>query len=138
MIKMSFDLTLFNTGMIKLRGAAIEGSCAGVTRAIERLKDDALNKYPACPYDTGWMSEHHQTRVYTRRNTTYGVLAVVDTPYAASLHEGISRWGTPYRYKTPGTGMKWIESKVLMYRNIYVEDMRQEIKTRIKARFMRK
>ena len=47
----------------------------------------------------------------------------VDTPYAASLHEGISRWKTSYVYKTPGTGMKWIESKALMYKDGYVRNI---------------
>ena len=122
MIKVKVDTSLFESGMIRMVNSARQGTLAGMKEAMEKFKDDALHKPPACPRDTGWMADHHvaSTKVLGM-NVVQGELAVVNTPYAASLHEGISRWGTPYTYKTPGTGMKWIESKALMYREAYVD-----------------
>jgi len=132
MIRIKFDTRLFDTGMLRAQTAAIVGTESGMQKAMERFKDDALNKPPACPVDTGWMAEHHEIDVEVIGKRVKGTLSVVDTPYAASLHEGISRWGTPYTYKTPGTGMKWIASKMLMYNRVYLRDVLGRFTTRLK------
>ena len=123
MIKVKFDTRLFETGMLQLQSEARRGTMLGMKRAMTRFKNDALTKPPACPVETGWMADHHVTAVEMIGNKVQGKLSVVATSYAASLHEGISRWGTPYAYKTPGTGMKWIESKALMYKDGYVRNI---------------
>ena len=133
MIKLKVDTSLFDTGMILMQNAAIPGTVSGMKRALEEFKDDALNKPPACPRKTGWMAEHHVTNVNVLGKLVQGSLSVVDTPYAASLHEGISRWGTPYTYKTPGTGMKWIESKALMYKQTYFHNIVNAFTINIRA-----
>ena len=132
MIKFKADTRLFETGMIVASRAAISGSVEGAKVAIEHFKDDALNKTPACPRKTGWMAEHHVTEVTTFGKKVIASLSVIDTPYAASLHEGISRWGTPYVYKFPGTGMKWIESKALRFKNMYIRDILGRFSTKLK------
>jgi len=132
MIKVKFDTKLFETGMIRASRAAIVGTESGMQKAMEKFKDDALHKPPACPVKTGWMAEHHVINVTHFGLRVQGSLSVVDTPYAASLHEGISRWGTPYTYKTPGTGMKWIASKMLMYNRSYLRDVLGRFTTRLK------
>jgi len=132
MIKLKTDISLFRTGMIKASHAAMTGTVSGAEKAIQRFKDDALNKVPKCPYKTGYMSEHHVTDVEVIGKTVKATLAVVDTPYAASLHEGISRWGTPYTYKSPGSGMKWIESKALMFKDQYIRDVLGRFSTALK------
>ena len=139
MIKLKTNTKLFETGMIRAQTAAVVGSAEGMAKSIEHFKNDALNKVPACPRKTGYMAEHHVTEVEVLGTRVRGSLSVVDTPYAASLHEGISRWGTPYVYKTPGTGMKWIESKTLMYNRVYLRDLLGRVTTRLKLalEFMR-
>jgi len=122
MIKIKTDTRLFDTGMIKMATAAVQGTKQGMTQAMRRFKSDALNKPPSCPVKTGWLAAHHVTTVEVMGKRVRGELTVIDTPYAASLHEGISRWGTPYVYTKPGSGMKWIQSKVLMYRDKYTQD----------------
>jgi hypothetical protein len=132
MIKLKFDTKLFDDGMIRAASGAISTSAAEMQATMERFKDDALNKFPACPIKTGWMADHHIVDVSVLGKKVVGSLAVVDTPYAASLHEGISRWGTPYKYKTPGTGMKWIASKMLLYHRTYLRDFLGRFTTHLK------
>ena len=48
-----------------------------------------------------------------------GVL-VANKPYAASLHEGISRFGRPYVFKDPGSGSHWILATMLGYGEEYL------------------
>ena len=139
MIKVKFDTTLFDTGMARAASVAITGSEAEMHKTMEQFRDDALHKPPACPVETGYMAKHHVIDVQVLGKQVVGSLSVVDTPYAASLHEGISRWGTPYKYKAPGTGMKWIASKALMYNRRYLRDFLGRFTTRLKLalEFMR-
>lgn len=132
MIKFKADMKLFETGMIAASRAALSGTVEGAKVAIEHFKDDALNVEPKCPYDTGRMYRNHVTDVEVTGHKVKATLSVIDTPYAASLHEGISRWGTPYKYKTPGTGMKWVESKALRFRNMYLRDVLGRFTSRLK------
>jgi len=132
MISLKTDTRLFDTGMIRAQTAAIVGTAAGMETSLKRFKNDALNKPPACPRKTGRTAKAHVTNVTVLGNRVIGSLSVVGVPYAASLHEGISRWGTPYVYKMPGTGMKWIESKALMYNRRYIRDILGRFSTLLK------
>ena len=123
MIKLEFETRFFIEGMKTITPKTIQGAKLGMQKAVEHYKNDALNKPPAAPRKTGWLAGHHITNVTVLGDIIRGSLSVVDTPYAVSLHEGISRWGTPYVYKVPGTGMKWIESKMLIYVNEYAKDI---------------
>ena len=99
----------------------------GVNKALELLRDDAWNKVPKVPYLTGHLHDSH--RIIPAKKVVEGVEGelVVETPYAASLHEGISRHGTPYTYYAAGTGAKWIETKLLAYYNKYIKAISDEL-----------
>ena len=101
-------------GIVKL--AAV----VGMKKAIERHKFDAINEPPTVPFKTGWLRDQHVTSVEVLGSLLIGNLKV-STPrgYACSLHEGISRWGTPYDFKAPGSGPKWIESKLIRFGDRY-------------------
>ena len=132
MIKVKFDTQLFETGMARAASVAITGSVAEMHKTMEQFRYDAIHKPPMCPVETGYMAKHHIIDVRVIGKLVVGSLSIIDTPYAASLHEGISRWGTPYKYKTPGTGMKWIASKALMYNRRYLRDFLGRFTTRLK------
>ena len=132
MIKFKADISLFETGMIAAAHAALTGTVAGAEKAIGHFKDDALNLVPKCPRDTGYLAEHHVTGVEVIGKLVKATLSVIDTPYAASLHEGISRWKTAYVYKSPGSGMKWIESKALKFKSVYIRDVLGRFSTALK------
>ena len=135
MIKLKTDTKFFDTGMIRAQVAVRLGSIEGMKASMELFKSDTLNKPPKAPYKTGRLAKGHVTDVTVLGTRVVGSLSVIGVPYAASLHEGISRWGTPYVYKTLGTGMKWIESKALIYNRRYLRDLSNFIVAKLKSAF---
>ncbi len=135
MIKLKTDTKFFDTGMIRAQAAVRLGSIEGMKASMELFKSDALNKPPKAPYKTGRLAKGHVTDVTVLGTRVVGSLSVIGVPYAASLHEGISRWGTLYVYKVPGTGMKWIESKALIYNRRYLRDLSNFIVAKLKSAF---
>ena len=122
----SFDVSKFSSGLLQVKKELPDVSLRGMTEAMEQFKDDCLNKEPRCPIDTGNLREAHEIGVQNAGTHVEGTLKV-DLPYAASIHEGISRWGTPYVYKTPGTGKKWVQSKALMYKASYIKTFKNRV-----------
>jgi len=96
-------------------------SAAGVDAAMEEFKKDCLTQPPACPRDTGELADSHEVLPTVVSGSQIVGTLKVSGPYAASLHEGISRHGTPYKFKTAGTGAKWIQSKTLRHGRRYVK-----------------
>ncbi len=131
-ISVDFDVRKFNTGLLLIRKGLPDVSMRGMRDAMDDFKDDCLYKLPACPIEEGDLRAAHEISVKRVGSEIVGELHV-DLPYAVSIHEGISRWGTPYKYKTPGTGAKWIQSKQLRYRRKYFA----KIKSRIIGLFKR-
>ena len=120
-LSITTDISSFKQLLVTLRTKVPQATVAGVDVAMRSLKDDCLTKPPAVPRETGDLADSHKILPTTQLgNEIIGTLKV-STPYAASLHEGISRWGTPYKFKTPGTGAKWVQSKLLRYGQKYID-----------------
>ena len=134
---LKMDVQTFVSGMIRATGAVQDGSREGMQKAMLRFLHDARYVPPACPFETGWLSDHHRIFVEDMIGGpgVVGTLRTYDTPYAASLHEGISRWGTIYDFKTPGTGPKWIGAKALIYRHSYLKIVAKGIRDKLRGVF---
>ena len=139
MIKVTIDTSQFKRGVIIALGKVERASQEGMKNAVKSLMDDSLGMSPSCPRKTGAMAASHSVFVdgslvgtsadrpvtgkgeatpLTFMPKLTGPLTgtlVVHKPYATSIHEGVSRWGTPYIYRTPGTGRKWVQSKVISF-----------------------
>lgn len=120
-ISVKTDVLEFKQLIVELRAKAPMASVAGVTAAMETLKKDCLEIEPTVPVESGFLRDHHEILPTVVVGSNIIGTMKVPGPYAASIHEGISRWGTAYKYKTPGTGAKWIQSKMLRYREKYVK-----------------
>jgi len=92
----------------------------GMREAVEAWKDDAINVIPKVPVKSGWLKRHHRTRLEKGLNVI-GVLETYDTIYAATVHSGISRHGTPisYAHAAAGEGSHWISAKLYKYAEKY-------------------
>ena len=119
-ISVTTDISGFKQLLVTLRAKVPHATIAGVNVAMQEFKDDCLTKPPAVPRDTGRLADSHEVLPTKQIGTEIIGTLKVSTPYAASLHEGISRWGTPYIFKTPGTGAKWVQSKLLRFGRKYV------------------
>lgn len=120
-ISISTDVSQFKKLLMTLRVKVPHVTVAGMDVAMEEFKDDCLTKPPAVPRDSGHLADSHEILPTEQVGTEIVGTLKVSTPYAASLHEGISRWGTPYKFRTPGTGAKWIQSKLLRYCQKYID-----------------
>jgi len=92
----------------------------GMREAIEAWEDDAINIIPKVPVKSGWLKRHHRTRLEKGLNII-GVLETYDTIYAATVHSGLSRHGTPinYAHAASGEGSHWISAKLYKYAEKY-------------------
>lgn len=137
------DFSSFKHGVIAAVVIMDQSSKTGMKKAVIRFMKDALDKQPKVPRDTGALEASHSVFVGSKliatsadravsgdgEATPQTSLAALSTKlqgaliaskqYAASLHEGISRWGTLYTYSGSGRGRKWIESKMLRYFDEY-------------------
>lgn len=128
------DMRKFKSGLIRARGMAKGVSVEAMEEAMEKFHHDVLYEPPKVPRDTNLLADKHTIEVTKTSDGSKGVLKA-DTPYAASLHEGISRHGTPYKFKAPGSGAKWIQSKVLRYKRSYLKMMANKIKQIVRRWF---
>lgn len=92
----------------------------GMREALKAWEDDAKNVIPKVPVRSGWLKSHHRTRLEEGVNII-GVLETYDTIYAATVHSGISRHGTPisYAHAAAGEGSHWISAKLYKYADKY-------------------
>jgi len=152
MIKITLDTSQFKRAVIVATAKVERASQEGMKSAVKALMNDSLDLPPACPRRTGALAASHSVFVNSKlvgtsadRPVSEGGEAtpltfmpkifqeligtlVVHKPYAASIHEGVSRWGTPYTYKTPGTGRKWVQSKLLSFGQKYFNLIAAKIK----------
>lgn len=119
MIRFETNTKGFESGMLRMRVAFNNGTKEGMWEAMKRLLDDVLNQPPSCPVDTGYMYDHHEVDVEQKGTQVIGILRVVDTPYAAAVHEGVTSRGPIRKWTRPGSGSHWISSKMLRYGHVY-------------------
>lgn len=119
-ISVTTDVSKFKELLVTLRAKVPRATIAGVDVAMEAFKSDCLTDAPTVPKDTGHLEDMHEILQTKQMGTEIVGALRVSAPYAASLHEGISRWGTPYKFKTPGSGAKWVQSKLLRHGQKYI------------------
>lgn len=146
------DFRNFEQGLITAVAKIEQSSKSGMKKAVRKFMADALDKQPMVPRDKGSLEASHSVFVDGQLVATSADRGIVEggtatplmslpkigtklegalvahKPYAASLHEGISRHGTPYTYKGSGRGKKWIEAKLLRFFGKYYGMIAGEIR----------
>lgn len=119
---------MFKTGMIQLKSGIVDGTEEGMRQAMMDFVTDAFKIPPTVPYRDGELAEAHEIDVQRMGAGSVRGVLMVNTSYAASLHEGISRWGTAYKkWTTPGSGPHWLSSKQIRFRSKYLRKIGQAI-----------
>ena len=130
------DFRNFKQGLITAVVKIERSSSKGITNAVKKFMDDSLDEQPMVPRNKGSLEASHSAFVngglvatsagravaeggeatplmsLAKAGTKLEGAVVAHKPYAASLHEGISRHGTPYTYGGSGRGKKWIQAKL--------------------------
>ena len=118
-LSVTFDEKHFKTLLLEARARVQHASPEGMHQAMVAFKKDCLEVVPKVPERSGDLKNNHIILPVVVRSSTITGKLLVPGPYAASIYEGYSRWGTPYQYKTPGTGMKWVQSKMIRFSQRY-------------------
>lgn len=114
-IRLRWDIGALSSGLIQARAMFDHAAKNGLQHAIDRLLNDVRDLPPSCPVATRHMYDSHVTYTETKKAS----LAVVSTPYAAAVHEGVTSRGVITKWTRPGSGPKWIEAKLLRYQVVY-------------------
>lgn len=146
------DFRHFEQGVIVAVVKFEQRSKKGMKQAVKKFMADALDKQPMVPRDKGSLEASHSIfvngalvgtsagrsvveggsatplRGLSKIGTKLEGALVAHKPHAASLHEGISRWGTPYVYSGSGRGRKWIEAKLLRFFREYYEMITDQLR----------
>lgn len=126
-LKIVTNIKAFKSNIMMLKAHVKGATLSGMHNAMIVFKDDALNEIPRCPYRTGWLRDHHKIIVKALPGAVMGILRTYDTPYAAAVHEGIRAGSREFQYKTPGTGAKWIEAKMIRHHMKYIRIATDEL-----------
>jgi len=133
-IKITLNTSEFKRAVIVATAKVERASQKGMEEAVKSFMKDSLDLPPACPRRTGAMAASHSVFVDGKLIDTsadrsvsadgeatpltfmprisrelLGTL-VVHKHYASAQHEKVGR-----EYSTPGTGSKWVQSKLLAF-----------------------
>ena len=97
----------------------------GMQKAVKAWKRDALFTVPKVPEDTGRLKRSHRAKV--EKLTDWVGTLLANTPYAATVHSGISVYGTPMVFRKADTGSHWISSKLHKYADKYFGIIQSEL-----------
>ena len=128
---LTFDSRDFDVKFKRVTGTVIPQVAAQAFREVAPLiLADAITKEPKAPHDTGnlWRSQKVDDvkKIKGEISVQYGFNA----SYAAAVHEmpDTTAW------TMPGSGPKYLETKLLMYGRSYFEKIAAKIKAAGKAR----
>ena len=115
----------------RVTGKVIPEATAQAFRGVAPLiLADAITKEPKAPHDTGnlWRSQKVDSPQITKNEIS--ILYGFNAGYAGYVHEMPSKTN----WTMPGSGSKYLETKLLMYGKSYYEKIAAKIKATGKAR----
>jgi len=127
----TFDSRDFDLKFKRVTGTVIPQVAAQAFREVAPLiLADAITKEPKAPHDTGnlWRSQKVDAPK-TSKNEVY-IEYGFNAEYAGIVHE----MPTTTNWTMPGSGPKFLETKLLMYGKSYYEKIAAKIKAAGKAR----
>lgn len=152
MAKIITDTKNFKIKSIAISKKVKKASVRGMGKAVDTFMDDCIEKVPKCPKRSGAMAASHSTFVNGKLNTVSKAIPseggeatprtvplivaskniegalVVHKPYAASQHEGTRKEVIYHKYTLPGSGPKWVESKLIRFGKAYFALIAGEIR----------
>lgn len=144
--KLKTNFKDFKHGVIVVMKEVEKASKKGMEQAMKDFMDDSLDKEPKVPRRSGSLEASHSVFVngklvktsadrplisgekgtgatplmtLTKLTSKLEGALVAHKPYAASIHEGVSRWGKLYHYYRTGSGSKWIMAKLIFADKYY-------------------
>lgn len=126
----TLDFSDFNKKFADIvKRAAPESVEVGLREAGQLLKLDADNIPPRTPHKEGFLRGSGKVSKVEAKGKIIGIAVSYDKPYARRWHEvepGTIKWSEP------GVGPKYLESKMVRFKNKYMKIIAEVIRRRAK------
>jgi len=122
------DFSEFNKGFEKyLKKHKVE-SAAALEKVAAFVLADAVNEQPTVPKKTGTLRRSQAVSKAQIERKGISIVFGFNTEYAARLHEAPSNWN----WSEPGSGPKYLQSKLEKNMKKYMKQVAEEIKEAMK------
>lgn len=108
------DTTEFLKGLEKFNEAVSKAAEEGMADAIGQVYNDSVMKQPTVPHDEGNLRGEVDQIIKLKGDSGVEGTIVFKMPYADKQHEA-----EDFKHKTPGSGPKFLESKLIRYGKRY-------------------
>ncbi|MFA5456872.1 MAG: hypothetical protein WC261_04480 [Synergistaceae bacterium] len=134
----------FDIKFPKVTKEILERAKIGMGQAGTQLMSDCVNIAPTVPIEEGWLrgsgsvfvddelvavskdgkpGKANTSSPGGKKNNAITVIVGFNTPYAHRLHEGVG-----YKFTDPSSGPKFLESKMVSRRNLYMKIVNDAVK----------
>jgi hypothetical protein len=121
-MSMTFDFSDFERGLTKLvKESEPRETAKGLFKAGNQLIKDAIDMKPYVPFDEGNLRGSGRTDPARVTNTGAEVVVGFNKEYAARWHELTPEEDNKINWSLPGSGRKYLESKMSMFKDQYMK-----------------
>src|SRR4030042_5013618 len=130
---MTVDFSNFEKGFKTIvEGAIPEDAGKGLFKAGNELLNDAITKRPMAPFDEGHLRGSARTEEAKIERNRITLNCGFNIVYAARWHELTPEQDSRINWSLPGSGAKYLEIKLMVYKNKYMFMVAEHIKNSAK------
>ena len=134
-MSMTVDCSDFEKGFAKItKKASGEEAGKGLFKAANELLHDAINEQPCAPFDEGTLRGSARTNKAEVKKDGAEVVTGFNIEYAARWHELTPEEDSKISWTTPGSGRKYLESKMAMFKEKYMAIVAKHIENVLKRK----
>jgi len=133
-MSMTVDFSDFEKGFAKVVKKCPEEGARGLFKAGNQLLIDAKEEPPYCPYDDGILRRSGQVNKAEVKRNEVSVVVGFNKEYAARWHELTPAEDSKINWSLPGSGRKYLESKMVKFKDQYMEIVADYIKDALKRK----
>ena len=134
-MSMTVDFSDFEKGLKKLCEQTIPPEIGkGLFKAANELLHDAINEQPCAPFDEGTLRGSARTNKAEVKKDGAEVVTGFNIEYAARWHELTPEEDSKISWTLPGSGRKYLESKMTMFKEKYMAIVAKHIENVLKGK----
>ena len=134
-MSMTVDCSDFEKGFAKIiKKASDEEAGKGLFKAGNELLHDAINTQPFAPFDEGALRGSARTNKAEVKKDEVSTVAGFNIVYAARWHELTPEEDSKISWSLPGSGRKYLESKMVMFKEKYMGIVAKHIENVLKRK----
>lgn len=125
----TMNLTDFDREFDRINNTTVPGAARrGAFKAASQLLNDSDNIEPKTPLKEGMLKGSKTIEIESKEDGGAEIRAGFNIMYASFLHEMVTDDPTPKHWTEPGSGPKYLESKLTLYADKYLEIMAASIR----------